>query len=430
MWEGSDIPTIDKPSDSALESAIKNIVKRMIQLCPADRISITEVANELSALRQVAPQDTLSEAVQEDAHTEAAQEDTLTEAAREDTLTEAAREDTLTEAAREDTLTEAAREDTVVEVVQEDTLTEASSKDTLTEATPQEVLLAVHKKKLWVSSRNVSSEGVLVSSEWECLSDIPTNYDNTYLCFCSVPDGIFAIGGWCSKRLCTVRNCYHFSLSTRQWRRLPNMPTARYDASAVAFDGMLLVFGGKNESYKYLDVCEKLHMSADEWSSAACIMEPLRQPLVATASGKVFIILRDSPITAGTKIQQYDPTSDSFSWAGELPEYIRNTALASLVAVDNKLYLLGGRQSLAVQYSLSADQWTQLPSQPTAWYSPWGCCALAHGGKILLCGGRKHDDSCDLVEEYDMQTQQWKMADVKLPFHFMFVSSHVASICP
>ena len=49
-WSGF-VPNIDKPSDSPLETAIKGIIKGMIQTQPADRIKIAEVVDRLAELQ-------------------------------------------------------------------------------------------------------------------------------------------------------------------------------------------------------------------------------------------------------------------------------------------------------------------------------------------------------------------------------------------
>lgn len=207
------------------------------------------------------------------------------------------------------------------------------------------------------------------------------------------------------------------------------MATARSDAAALELGEILLVFGGEDNSGS-MDVCEKFHMTDGVWSSAAPMKETLSKPHVTTAGGKVFIVPRHT-IPHGTKIQQYDPTADQFSWAAQLPDYIHNTSGASLVAAADKLYLFEGKQRLAVQYSPAADQWVNLLSKPLARYTFRGCCAVVHAGRILLCGGRKDDDYvCNMVEEYDMETQQWKTAEFKLPFSFWSEYSHVVSIYP
>ena len=200
------------------------------------------------------------------------------------------------------------------------------------------------------------------------------------------------------------------------------MPTARYDASAVVLDEILLVFGGKDESFSSLSVCEKFHLGM--WHSIVSMLEPLDKPLVASAGGKVFIVPQSN---SPNKIQQYDPKANSFSWVAQIPDDISDTWYASLVAADENLYLLGGEQRLAVQYNPATDQWVQLLHKPAAKYN-YGCCAVVQFGKILLCGGSNDDSNRNMAEEYDLQTQQWKRVDLKLPFPFNSLCCHVASI--
>ena len=285
-----------------------------------------------------------------------------------------------------------------------------------------EVLLAVKERSVWVR----------VGSEWEKQPDVlPEEHPATSICFCALSDGVVALGG----RGHNVSSmCHHFSMHTCSWTRLPDMPTARCDVSALVLGNVLIVLGGWDNYCSDLPVCEKFHMTDGVWSSAVPMVIPLCRPLVAATENKIYIVPRDDHISPSTRIQQYDPTADRFSRAAQLPQYVQNTWNACLVAADKKLYLLGAEKKLAVQYSPAADQWTQLLSQPTDTYG-LGCCGVVHDEKILVCGGeilwgeeQTEVTDCNLVEEFDINTQQWKITDVKLPFRFNYDDSHVASI--
>ena len=266
----------------------------------------------------------------------------------------------------------------------------------------REVLLAVKDSSVWVR----------VHSIWEEKPSLPEEHLEN-ICYCGVSDGIVAIGG-CST--CTVSSvCHHFSVITHSWRRLPDMPTARYFASAAVVGHKLLVFGGRDKHYNKLDVCESFHLKNVVWSSAASMLEYLCCPLVAAAGRKVYIVPHQ---ICNTKMQQYDPNTDSFNWQAELPQHAKTTLYACLVAAADKLYLLGSRQRLALQFSPADNQWTKLQSQPPAMYDFWGCCGVVHYGKILLCGGSREATYCDLVEEFDRTLQQWQATNIKLPFNF------------
>ena len=282
---------------------------------------------------------------------------------------------------------------------------------------PDNVLLAVKERSVWVR----------VGSVWEKQPDVlPEEHPVFDISFCTVPDGIVAIGGWFMTNVSSM--CHHFSVHTRSWKRLPDMPTARGDVSAVLLGNVLMVLGGEDKHDNDLAVCEKFHMTDGVWSSSAAMLEPLWRPLVAVATNKVYIVPQDPTISPGRMMQQYDNTADRFSRAAQLPQHVHNTWKACLVTADEKLYLLGGEQRLAVQYSPAADQWTQLLSQPPARYGWCGCCGVVHDGKLLLCGGKTEGNHWDLVEEFDIITQQWKKTDVTLPFGFVWADSHVASI--
>ena len=282
-----------------------------------------------------------------------------------------------------------------------------------------EVLLAVKERSVWVR----------VCSVWKKQSDVlPKEHPVDNICLCALPDGIVAVGGGWGDTVSSM--CHHFSVRTRNWRRLPDMSTARCDASAVMLGNVIMILGGKDKHYHRLAVCEKFHMTHGVWTSAASMIEPLILLLVATSGNKIYVIPENTTISPGTRIQQYDPIADRFSRTSQLPHYVQNTSEACLVAANEQLYLLGGRQRLAVLYSPAAGQWTQLLSQPSARYD-WGCCGVVHDSKLLLCGGRTEGAyDTNVVEQFDINTQQWKVADVKLPFNFASgsVNSHVASI--
>ena len=283
---------------------------------------------------------------------------------------------------------------------------------------PDEVLLAVHARSVWVR----------VGSVWEEQPDpLPEEHPSYSICFCILLDGIIAVGGGWADTVSSM--CHHFSVHTRRWRRLSDMPTARGGVSAEVLGNVLMVFGGWGKHFKNLAVCEKLHMTDGVWSSAASMIEPLGKLLVAAAGNKIYIVTQGKTSSNGTRVQQYDPTADRFSIAVELPQYVQDTSHACLVAADEKLYLLGGDQRLAIQYSPAANQWTQLLSRPPARYDDWGCCGVVHNDKLLLCGGKtKGTYDANLIEEFDIDTQQWKTTDIKLPFDFSSFDSLAGSI--
>ena len=91
----------------------------------------------------------------------------------------------------------------------------------------------------------------------------------------------------------------------------------------------------------------------------------------------------------------------------------RNTQGACLVSVNNKLYLLGGEQRLALEYNPLSNQWVELVPPNLRYFSASGCCGVVmKPGKIWLCGGSTEEgEERNVIEEYDTSTKEWKTLD-------------------
>ena len=222
-----------------------------------------------------------------------------------------------------------------------------------------------------------------------------------------------------------------FSLSTKQWKRLKQMPTSRLYSSAVVVDEKLIAIGGwANETES--SVCEIFHVKQNKWSSAASLPVPLTKPLVAVLAGHIYILpLKDELSSTHAQLLMYDPLSNTYTHRARLPSNIDNTYGACLVGVTDMLYLLGGVEDLAWQYSPHTDQWIQLVTSTLRHDN--GCCAVLRDNNILLCGGDdnfEEIDACsfDMIEEYNTVTQQWKILDIRLPITYRQDWSSVSNV--
>ena len=147
----------------------------------------------------------------------------------------------------------------------------------------QETLLAVEKgdtRVIWL----------LVDTQWEKLGDVPVECARFGVCICGVSDGIIVLGGWQFEE--GVKSCcYHFSVATKQWKRLMDAPMAVKYASAVEFDDMrVLVVGGQNAAGIALDTCMVLDVRRNTWSQVASLPSPVSDSSIAAVAEKVFIL--------------------------------------------------------------------------------------------------------------------------------------------
>ena len=200
------------------------------------------------------------------------------------------------------------------------------------------------------------------------------------------------------------------------------MPPVMNYASAVALDDTrVLMVGGFCLQKRQFKVCEILNIKCDTRSSAASLPEPLIQPLVSLAAGQVFIVPKKSnlPYIFPTWMLVFDPRENTHSYISRLPRSVRTTEGACLTSTEDKLYLLGGEQSLAQQYDIVSKEWMQLQPPISRYSLRYGCCAVVRGDSILLCGGSTEEDNeRNRVEEYNTRTKKWEMLDSYLPFQF------------
>ena len=263
------------------------------------------------------------------------------------------------------------------------------------------------------------------STDWVKLCAVPDKrHHQGGICVCHVSDGIVISGG-CSTPmniyLEAYPQCYHFSLSTRQWRALNNMRTPRFDAAAAEVEEMMLLVVGGCEGYYQDDddrdsaVCEWLDIRRGVWTPAACLPKPMMSPLAAAAVGRAYILQQSW--TKGTHhflFVEYDPASDTHTQKTSPP--VQGTGDASLVGVADKIYLFGGSQKLSLQYEPATEQWHELVTSPdmvSTWYYP-----IVRSTDIVLCAGRSRSEEKNRSISYNVKTKQWTVLDFCLPFYY------------
>jgi hypothetical protein len=293
--------------------------------------------------------------------------------------------------------------------------------------------LRVRCEQLLAVSVIRSDRGVWVheGSEWERVSDVPSECAKRNVCLCRVHDGMVVCGGGGYYSVCS--HCHHFSRLTRQWRKLADMLTPRRLASAVEYAaGKVLVAGGRTSDGNKSAVCEVLDYEHNECHPASDLPEALDKPLMAAEGGKVYI-LRQNNVREQPKLLIYEPPSEegnsthpSTKYTSALPDDVRDTVAACLAAASQRLYLLGGRKGLALAYTPLTDQWEQL-TPPSLSYSYYGCCSAVLAGHITVFGGSSTGGGkCDGGEVYDRRVGKWHTMDMRLPFGYFKHTALVA----
>jgi N-acetylneuraminic acid mutarotase len=171
-----------------------------------------------------------------------------------------------------------------------------------------------------------------------------------------------------------VATAERYNVTTGEWTTLPDLPVATHHTTATGVGGVLIVAGGFDVS----------------------------GPTGLTISDRAF---------------QFDPKTDKWS---ELPRMAIPRAAHAAVAVDGKLYLVGGYTVALVGhtpqvsiYDPAVGVWTAGAPMPTP-RDHLGAAAV--GGVIYAFGGdlATHSNSADAVEAYDTATGVW-LPKGKLP---------------
>ena len=284
----------------------------------------------------------------------------------------------------------------------------------------KDILIAVHvkgeKQGVWI----------LEGSRWVKQCDVSIDLPKDEVCFCAVADGLLAMGGFITRKHYSPE-CYHYSLSERRWRKLPDMISPKKYAEAVEISPMLvMVVGGYDDFDNYTNNCKILDLKLGDWSFVTPLPRHLKRLRVDATDGRVFIMGQYGDDNAPNyELHEYHPSSDTYTSVQiDIP---RSGAYmfswSDIAAVAGKLYLVG---RLNIEYDITTQCVTQLPKPKANYYN--SCRATVRGTNILLCGGGDTEHRRNAVEEYNTTTRRWNMLDVSLPFVFERGPSFVANI--
>ena len=287
------------------------------------------------------------------------------------------------------------------------------------------LLMDSPERILMIESRFEKSMWIRDNDEFQKICGMPKDCPPVNMVYCRISDGILAIGGGIFCNSDASAQCHHFSLTRRNWRRMKDLPTARCLAAVVLLGDDVLVLGGVDLG-NILSACEKLNISANTWTSVSDLPEPLKDPLVTVARGKVFIIPRVYDITPGNRLQlvEYDPSHDSYSEKSQLPENVKATDCAHLVGLGDQLYLFQALEAenqtyQMYEYNLSTGQWSNIVAPDTPSLESY--LGDSRSGKLMWC-------KFDTVYEYDRDSHRWSKLDYTLPCSHAYSGGFVTII--
>ncbi|MCX7745845.1 MAG: S8 family serine peptidase [Clostridia bacterium] len=214
---------------------------------------------------------------------------------------------------------------------------------------------------------------------------------------------IYAVGGNMHNKI------EEYNPTTNQWIVKFTLPSIRAYSGVLSYNGTLFIAGG-HDGTNTLKSCLEFSPDYDYYYLRKNWVN-IKSVGVATASlnGKIYIAGGQSDVyTNGTgDFDVYSPNSGSIT---ALP-YMTPRSYLKLVALNNKLYAIGGISSnsptnLVEEYDPQTGNWTPKASMLTARYA-FGTAVV--NNKIYVIGGNNGSNVLNTVEEYDPALNRWTL---------------------
>lgn len=208
------------------------------------------------------------------------------------------------------------------------------------------------------------------------------------------------------------------------------LPTARHEASAVAFEGKLYLMGGRR-----INPVEVYDPATKTWTRGNPTPLEIHHFQPAVWGGKVYVVAamtgkypEEQPLT---NVWIYDPATDEWEEGPEIPE-ARRRGGAGAVVYNDKIYIAAGitfghtsgTNGWFDEFDPATGEWRELPNAPHIRdHFP----AVEHEGKMYLVGGRNtsyHEEDNftaffgaveTAVDVYDFAAGSWETLAAPLP---------------
>ena len=205
---------------------------------------------------------------------------------------------------------------------------------------------------------------------WKVLTKLPEKL--SAISVCQTDDG-FVISGGRNEDLANVSSCYQFVASTRVWKRLADLLTARFGAASMMIEGCVYIIGGAerqsgNGEQVPVNYCQSLNLNGNVWNKHIPMLQGMAYPIAVAINGIIFVIFSDQGLNKGFKfgdrktLQMYNSQTNEWSYGEALPDDVERTAGASPGCRCQRYHASGGR-----------SRWTLCPVYPQHQYMDQNC---------------------------------------------------------
>jgi hypothetical protein len=237
----------------------------------------------------------------------------------------------------------------------------------------------------------------------------------------SLGDQVIVVGGM--QQAQQLATAHSFSFGKSAWEPLPNLSTPRCYPAAVGLPDIrvLLVLGGRDETWQELNTVEGYSFERKEWKTlASCEIPRMAPAAVAMESSKVFLIGGYNGTEWTASVETYDAQDNTWSSNEVAPLPIR-VAFPKAVQIQqpSAIIVLGtsvvqdvdeDSYTIIQSYNLEDKQWKVLLSAPqkNSVVPREGCCFTSVESTLYTIGGRAEDDN-----QASKQVLQWNVTNLE-----------------
>ncbi|XP_028662159.1 kelch-like protein 23 [Erpetoichthys calabaricus] len=241
---------------------------------------------------------------------------------------------------------------------------------------------------------------------WVQGRDMPDHTRESYSVSLLGPN-IFVTGGYRTDNIEALDTVWIYNVDTDEWIEGCPMISARYYHCTVTLHGCVFAIGGYRGGAPAKEV-EFYDPLLKKWSSLANMVQGVGNATACVLQDVIYVTgghygYRGS--CTYDKIQSYrlDLNEWSVVTLSPHPEY----GLCS-VALNNKLYLVGGQTTIIDCYDPEKDEWRQKAPMRERRME---CGAVVINGFIYVTGGYSYSKGTYLqsIEKYDPQQDQWEI---------------------
>jgi hypothetical protein len=219
---------------------------------------------------------------------------------------------------------------------------------------------------------------------------------------CQCPGGFVITGGKHSSSTISTesstRDAFFYSDADKRWKELPQMRQAHSWHQSICFKGEVYVFDYNS--------FEKFSFNQRRWRRMQSITFKCNGTYAAVANNCLFVV--DG--WEGT-VHGFDESTNAWKKRSDMPSQCYHGACT---ARDDAIFVVGKEsQNLTattrcLRYDTGKDSWTVMSSPSKILSGNCDCLLVPNQEKIFLIGET-------YVEEYDPNTDKWKMAQIAKP---------------